>query len=227
MDELFGARRSMIDLGEVRWGVRHKERMRIVGRYRAHPVGGAAREFPSWGSYARTVYARAYLLLATVESLVGRERMIRILGDYARRWSFDHPRSRDLVDALVTGAPAASRSAVRRLLQDVLVRGSSGGWSVSCKPGKVTVTRGGDLRLPLQVTLRLSDGTSRLVRYSGGQRSQTFIAPGLDGASLGPPGRLGLDPDPQDDACRVRGQHQQAASRLAAAVQLLLQVLGP
>ena len=226
MDELHGADRTIVDLAGVGWGTLDKERLRVAGR-RSWPVAWPAREYPSWGTYGRTVYARAYLLLRTVESMVGRTRMIAILNGYVRRSSFKHPGAKDLQRAMVAGTPAHLQPTVRGLLQTVLHKKGEARWDVRCEADRVIVHRRGVVRLPLVVTTVASDGTARRLRWKGKEPSITLPSPGLASARLGPPGRLGLDTKPALHACRVGTGAGAASLRLATTFQLVLQVLGP
>ena len=226
MDQLHGEDRAMVDLLGVRWSTLNKERLRVAGR-KAQPVARAARHYSSWSSYGRAVYARAYLMLRTVESLVGRRRMISMLGRYARRFTFGHPASRDLQLALVAGSSGARRPTVAALLHQVLHQGGEASWSVECKPHEVVIRRLGAVKLPLTLTTTSASGGRQQRTWSGQESSVTYRIPGLTGARLGPPGRLALDPHPLDDACTTTAQHSNAARRLASGLQLLLQALGP
>ncbi len=226
MEELHGADRTIVDLAGVGWGTLDKERLRVAGR-RSWPVAWPAREYPSWGTYGRTVYARAYLLLRTVESLVGRARMIDILRGYVRQFSFRHPGADDLERALALQTPAHLRPTVRRLLKTVLHQKGEARWDVRCEADRVVVRRRGVVRLPLVVTTVARDGTARRLRWRGEESSITLPSPGLVRARLGPPGRLGLDAAPAQHSCQVGNGAGGASRRLAAAFQLLMQVLGP
>jgi len=216
----------MVDLFGVRWSTLNKERLRVAGR-RSMPVARPAREYKSFYTYGRTVYARAYLLLRTVESLIGRRRMIAALGGYARRFRFGHPTTEDLQQALVAGSPRSIRPTVQHLLYNVLYRKGEGDWAAECQQDRVVIKNRGKIRLPLVVTTVARDGTARRRTWPGQQASITLPSPGLVSASIGPPGRVALDPSPLDNVCTVDGEPGRAALRLAAGVQLLLQVLGP
>lgn len=230
MDELYGAQRSLLDLP---WGVRlgqhHKDRLRIAGgRYRRpRPVALAADKFASWSSYGRTVYARAALTLATVESLIGRRRMLRVLGQYARRHRFGHPTTADLERALVQGSPAAVRPLVKDLLRGALHQGLRAGWSVRCHRGRVELRREGQLRLPLELELTRADGSVVTRSWDGHAAAVTWPVAGLHRARLLPQRRLSLDPRIRDNACQVSGGASQGVASVTALAQTLLQLVGP
>jgi hypothetical protein len=227
LDEIHGADGSLVDLGPLRLGYWQRERLRLAKKAPL-PVARAATGFNSWGAYGRTVYARAALLLRTVQSLVGRPRMLAALRGYVRRFSFAHPRSRDLEQALVDAAPAGRQELVRDLLRSVLHGSSTLDLGLRCSPGRVEVIRRGRLTLPVVLTVELLGGRSRRLRWDGRGRQRAWPVAGLVHASLGPPERLGLDPTPLDDACQVRGQGpRRAGMRWALLGQALLQLLGP
>ncbi len=227
LDELFGPSRSLLDLGPLALGNHAKERLRVVGpRPDALPVGWPGPRYNSWYDYGRTAYARGALLLATVESLLGREAMRDALAAYVREHSFRHPRSADLEAALLSRAPDGARERVRELLDGVLRRGAGLDVGLTCERDAVTVQRRGSLALPLELSVHDASGT-RQVRLDGRAAETRVTAPGLRSAALGPAGRLALDRTPIDDACVPRASAARPAATWASALQQLLQVLGP
>ena len=233
-DQAYGADRSIMDLGPVRLGHHQLRRLSAMrdGK-RPRPVGSAARSFPTASAYSRTVYSRAALMLATVEDLMGRPAMLKALGAYARRHAFGHPGTFDLIDALVAAAPEASREAVRLLVMGV-VHGKDQvlDYGITCEAGAVRVRRAGDLRLPLELNLRLSGGRLEKRKLTGEAREETVEIPAgatLAGATLGPARRLGLDPTPLDLSCEVDqgAGTRHAAWRWTSLLQLIMQMLGP
>jgi hypothetical protein len=227
LDELFGADRSLADLGRLRLGNAEKEQLRIAGASaEARPVGWAAARFDSWWSYGRTVYARAALLLRTVESLLGRAAMRAALADYVRAFAFRHPTSADLERALLARAPAGSRRSLERLLDGVLRRGDDLDFAVSCGRDEVRVARRGRLALPLELQAWTDSGERRF-SLRGEQVEERLRIPGLRRARLGPPGRLALDHTPADQSCARSAVPARAALGWATWAQPLLQVLGP
>ena len=231
-DEMYGADSSILGLGPLRLG--HHQLRRLSSMRAGHSplaVGRAARSFESAHKYSRTVYSRAALLLATVESLVGRQAMLRALGGYARRFAFDHPGTTDLTAALVAAAPAPVKQVVRQLV-DGVVHGKGDqalDYTVSCQANLVKVTRKVGPRLPLELTLRLRGGRTRILKLDSVAREAEFRVDGLEGADLGPARRLGLDPTPLDLACEVDGGvgARGAAWQWTSLLQLIMQVLGP
>jgi hypothetical protein len=227
LDELFGADRGWADLGALRLSNEQKEQLRITGRHaEASPLGWPAPRFDSWWSYGRTVYARAALLLRTVESLLGREAMRAALADYVRAFSFRHPTSADLERALLARAPAGARRALEHLLDGAIRRADDLDYAVSCGCDEVRVRRRGRLALPLEVQV-WTDRGERSFSLSGEDAEERLHVPGLRRARLGPPGRLTLDHTPADLACTRSSLPARAALGWATWAQPLLQVLGP
>ncbi len=231
-DEMFGAGRSIFGLGPV--GLGHHQLRRLSNMRAGHsplPLARAARSFDRSSKYSRTVYSRAALLLATVESLVGRDAMLHAVGRYARRYAFDHPRTGHLVGALWAAVPLQIKHHVEALF-DGVVHGKGEqvlDYAVTCARGRVTVKRIGGLMLPLELTLRRSGGRGEVKRLDGMAWEQVFKVADLAGASLGPARRLGLDPTPLDLACEMdRGSGTRAASwQVTTLLQLILQAVGP
>jgi hypothetical protein len=226
VDEILGDDRSYLDLGPLRLGNSAKERLRIAGATAVWPVALAAKRYPSWHRYSQTVYARAALLLATVESLIGRDGMRRALSDYVRRFRFRHPTSRDLEETLLLHAPAALLGDVAALLDAVLRRGSEVGYSVRCDGDRLEVRRSGDVHLPLEITVDAAGNTTRLT-WDGRARSFEARVSGLRSARLGPPGRLALDGAPLDNSCVVGRGPARATVTVASVLQRVLQLVGP
>jgi hypothetical protein len=226
LDELLGEDRSYLELGPLRLGNRGKEQLRIAGSTPVLPVALAAARYPSWQRYAQTVYARAALLLVTVESLVGRNAMRAALADYVRSFRFRHPTSRDLEDALLARAPAELRADIAALLVAVLHQGSEVAYSIRCDGDRIEVRRRGGVHLPLEITVNATGASTRL-SWDGRARSFATRVAGLRSARLGPPGRLALDGAPLDDACVVERGSTRATLGLATALQRVLQLVGP
>lgn len=224
MDDIFGPRRSLVDLAGVRLGNRHKDWYRNLGYKPLLPVAAPAARFDSWDQYSRIVYGRAALLLRTLESLIGKERMLKILGEYFRSFAFRHPTTNDLQRALSRGVPGG---VARELLDGVLHRGAPLEYAIECHHGRVVARPKGRLKVPLEINLRLADDSTRIHHWDGRDLLQLKVQ-GLRSASLGPTDRLGLDSHPLDNACQVspRGKLW-AGLRWASVAQLLLQVLGP
>ncbi len=232
VDELFGPDRSVVDLGAVRLG-HHQQRRLSAMRSGSKPlaVAGAAASFKSSASYGRTVYSRAALLLATVEDLVGREKMLIALGGYARKYAFSHPGSHDLEAALLAWAPAARQPLLQELFKGVLHGRKVLDYSVTCDGGVVEVKRIGELMLPLELTIRKEGGGDEVRQLNGKARTiKVKVSSGvLRGATLGPVRRLGLDPTPTDLSCvgdRSSGSRA-AAWQWTALLQPIFQLIGP
>jgi hypothetical protein len=227
MDELFGEDRSFIDAGPLKLGIRHRGPLHLTRDGRVLPIARPARTFSSWKQLGLTVYTRAALLLKTVESMIGRQRMLDILGKYSRRFAFKHPTTADLERALVDGSPAAIRPAVSELLRGTLHRSQTVDYAVHCFEDRVVVERKGTLDLPLLVSILTSNGRLHHHRIAGKDRSHCIDHPGVRAASLGPAVRLGLDPTPLDNRCATRGDAVRPAALWTTIAQHLLQLVGP
>ncbi len=102
-------------------------------------------------------------------------------------------------------------------------------YAVTCDGarGRARVEHRRGLRIPLEVNLHLANGNTMVHQWDGEGGPKVFTDPGLTGASLGPAQRLGLDPTPLDNRCQVAGRGGRSSLRLAAILQLILQLVAP
>jgi hypothetical protein len=97
MEKYYGDGRSMIDLGGVRIGDVTFQRLRVIGSGRFDPVLKESWSYVSGASYAGNVYAKAALMMLTLERWLGEDVMARIMRTYYERWKFRHPTSEAFV----------------------------------------------------------------------------------------------------------------------------------
>jgi hypothetical protein len=97
MESYYGEGRSMIDLGGLRIGDIIFQRLRVVGSGRDDPILQDSWRYVDGLSYGTNVYAKAALMMLTLERWLGEEVMARIMKTYYERWRFRHPTSEDFV----------------------------------------------------------------------------------------------------------------------------------
>ncbi len=97
MEKYYGEGRSMIDLGGARFGDVTFQRGRVIGSGRFDPVLKASWDYVSGGSYGANVYAKAALMMLTLERWLGEDVMARVMKTYYERWKFRHPTTDDFV----------------------------------------------------------------------------------------------------------------------------------
>jgi hypothetical protein len=97
MEKYYGEGRSMIDCGGVRIGDLAFQRLRVIGLGRFDPVLKDSWSYVSGASYATNVYAKAALMMLTLERWLGEDVMTRIMRTYYERWKFRHPTTEDFV----------------------------------------------------------------------------------------------------------------------------------
>jgi hypothetical protein len=158
------------------------------------PVAQAASAFSSGTTYQRLVYARTAAIVDTLARVYGDEPVARALGQYARRYRFQHPDPDRLIDEFREVMGARVASTLRAALfdkgwVDYLVDGVStheaqraagifdrDGKREKIEPGasdqggwdsSVLVRRRGTLSFPVDVELTFADGSSRRERWEG------------------------------------------------------------
>ena len=97
MERYYGEGRSMIDLHGLRIGDIIFQRLRVIGSGRLDPILQDSWKYVSGSSYGTNVYAKAALMMLTLERWLGEDVMARIMKAYYERWKFRHPASEDFV----------------------------------------------------------------------------------------------------------------------------------
>ncbi len=97
MAKYYGEDRSMVDLGGLKIGDLVYQRVPVMASSRLDPILKNSWEFYSGGSYATNTYAKAGLMLLTLENYLGEDVMADIMRTYFERWKFKHPTSEDFV----------------------------------------------------------------------------------------------------------------------------------
>ena len=97
MSKYYGEDRSMIDFTGLRIGSIAYNRMSVLGSGRFDPILKDSWRYVSGGSYGLNVYAKAGLMLLTLEKWLGEDVMSRVMRTYFERWKFRHPTSKDFV----------------------------------------------------------------------------------------------------------------------------------
>jgi hypothetical protein len=97
MDKYYGGDRSMLDICGVRMGDLVSQRLRVIGSGRFDPIVRHSWEYISGSSYSLNVYAKAALMMLTLERWLGEDVMSRIMKTYYEQWKFRHPTTKDFV----------------------------------------------------------------------------------------------------------------------------------
>lgn len=197
-------------------------------------------------SFALNAYSKTALAMATLERLIGRPAMDRALRLYADRWRFRHPRTADWIAAVrdATGRDWGwffqrtffSSGVVDYAVLEATSRESlpprglfeSGGQLVEKPPPElasprgfdslVTVTRVGDVPMPVEILLRFEGGRTHRSSWDGEarwKRLRVTQGPRLVEALVDPEEKILLDADRTNNGRRVEGDPR-AASRWTA-----------
>lgn len=97
MAKYYGKDTSMLNWGGLRISDFVLQRMNVIGSGRMDPVLKNSWEYYSGGSYGLNTYAKAGLVLLTLENYLGEEVMSKIMKTYFKKWRFKHPTSKDFV----------------------------------------------------------------------------------------------------------------------------------
>jgi hypothetical protein len=196
--------------------------------------GQPAHGFESSSSYGESVYGLTSITLETVARTWGRARLRAALGDYAQAQRFAHPTPTDLFRVMDDHYWAGFSESV---LVPPLMHAERGSvTSVQIHPNDggstVTASRTRGPRLPLQVEIRLADGTSTRVSWPGPDREfhHTTLTTPVTWARVDPDGHNLLDPSLLDNVAMVEDHEpprEAVFSRLLGALTTLLGWVGP
>jgi hypothetical protein len=196
------------------------------------PVAQPAPAFQSGADYGSLVYQRAALIVSTFARVYGEERVLGIVGRYARRYRFEHPGPDELIGAfaeqLGDEAAANLRAALfDRASVDYAVssfraereRAPEGIFGDPEKPsaaplptepdtyrGQIVLRRRGALRFPVDVELTREDGSVERLRWEAKEPIETLPyrgSAGLRAVVIDPEHRVLLDDNFANNAQRL------------------------
>jgi hypothetical protein len=185
LDRQLGRDRSLIDLPGLRLGITGEHRVGFALLGARRPLDGPAWQYGP-DEYGAVIYAKGALTVLTLEGTLGEAAFAAALRDYADRWRWRHPTIADFQAAL----EGSTGQRVDRIF-DGVVRGREVAEyrAVELAGDRAAVERVGEARIPVDVRLRLADGTSRLERWDADARRLE-----LDGRGM-PVAEVALDPD--------------------------------
>lgn len=98
MARYYGKGTSMIDWFGLKASDLDVQRMNVMASTRLDPIQKISWEFFNGGSYGMNSYAKAGLMLLTLENYLGEEVMAGVMRTYYERWKFRHPTGQDFID---------------------------------------------------------------------------------------------------------------------------------
>jgi hypothetical protein len=166
-------------------------------------VARASADFDSGRDYGDLVYSRAATLLETLARVYGRPRLAAALGAYARAARFSHPSPADLLAAIAAHVGAEAADNARRCL----IEGGGVDYRADEPSGsEVVVRREGALLFPVEIEVRLADGSRRRSRWDGqGERWSVDAGGEVDAVVVDPDLAVLLDHDLANNARRRGG----------------------
>jgi len=216
MDEAYGANASMLNLFgfEIGDGASKRIEYTSLSNLRLGPTFNNAWNF-SGGSYGTLIYSKPATFLQTLEGLIGRDVMDRILQKYFDKWKFKHPKTNDFIDIVnesVKGKHGDKFGKNMNWFFDQVLFGthvcdySVESISNSFVPkgedlesngiiAKVRVYRLGDMQLPNEILIHFKDGTETLETWDGKEASTIFTFKGKEvlWAQIDPENKITLD----------------------------------
>jgi hypothetical protein len=190
MDDTYGAEHSYIDLFGFGVGALALERFRYLAAGEWDPIDKPSFRMLDRDSYQSTVYAKAALVLRTIDRRLGDDRLRDALRAYFDAWRFRHPSSRDwrtLVDErseedlaplfsqLFDGTGVLDYAVARVDVREVPAlrpapQDEVGGASAPEPPryrSEVVVERRGEVRMPVDIVVTFDDGSATRESWDG------------------------------------------------------------
>ena len=194
------------------------------------PVAQPASAFSSGANYARLVYSRTAAVLETLDRVYGDESVGNALGEYARRFRFQHPGPEQFLGVFEEKMGAQVAATLRTALFEK-------GW-VDYAVGEVRdrtvlVRRRGTLSFPVDVDLVSEDGSTRRERWDGLGDSKVIASRGssaLRSVVVDPDQRVTIDANLENNFGASPGGGQGAPRTLERALywmQLAVQAVSP
>ncbi len=216
------------------WGLKVSDgALQAVAGNRAaqdEPVAQPAAAFSSGANYGRLVYSRTAAILGTLARVYGDDAVRRALGEYARRYRFQHPGPEQLLGVFAETMGPEVAATLRAALFDK-------GWVDyavdEIREHSVLVRRRGTLSFPVDVALTFEDGSTRRERWDGLGESKVIAASGasaLRAAVIDPDHRVTIDANLENNAnAAPDGGHgaPRTMERIAYWMQLAVQAVSP
>jgi hypothetical protein len=112
LDSILGRNTSVFNRPYANAGDYELQRLEYVGMPDFDPVTHWAFKFRNSGSYADVTYGKTATLLATLESIVGRDTMDEAMRTYFMKYRFTHPTTEDFLRTIEQVAVARGRATV-------------------------------------------------------------------------------------------------------------------
>lgn len=192
-------------------------------------------DLPAWqydGSEYAIVYNKTALGLWTLEDVVGSERFRGAMAAYLQQFRFKHPTSEDFRASL-----EGSLGPLDWFFDDYVADGGAIEYAVERiqndeRQASVELSRGGQVRVPVDVLITFAGGTQRTEVWDGYAEAITYTYPAADPVAdvqLDPEGKLHAETNLRDNQLSTQVQLAPAATlggRLAFWAQMVVQLFG-
>ena len=195
MERLYGERSSLGHVLGLRMSHVAANRGQYLSIARLDPVVQDSWKFYSFASYGGNVYAKAALILGTLERYLGSDLMERVMRTYFQRYAFRHPTTRDFIDTVREVSGRDFESFFRQTLfsSAVFDYGAEGiqvGGEGDAFRSTVTVRRLGDGVVPVEVVTTFQDGQQERETWDGEARWRRY-------EYVGPSPAVAVEVDPE------------------------------
>lgn len=114
LDERYGRACSFLKLGPLCLSQRQKNQLHLLSA-KDEAFGKTAADFSSFHRYAANVYGKGANFFYRLQDLLGKEKLLSALYQYAQRNAFKHPARKDLLAAIKNQTPRDKREELNQL----------------------------------------------------------------------------------------------------------------
>lgn len=159
------------------------------------------------GTYSIMTYTKTATWLRTLDNIIGRNTMDEILQTYFIRWRFKHPSVRDFINIVNEIVPKRLGenlgSNMNWYFEQVLYKAPVCDYALKnivntekngIVKAELTVEQLGDMKLPTEILINFSDGSSELIAWDGQTKSKVYtFDKAVASAKIDPQNKIQLD----------------------------------
>lgn len=178
VDLAYGPGQPLLRLGTLSFSPQEMDRLEYLAINPAVPMAGRAWDFAGM-NYMVATYAKPSTSYTTMERMLGEERWLDVLRTYYQRYQFKHPTGEDWLEVVNQVGGEEARSLLEQLAyDDGLVDYAVSDLSCIQEGGlhhcAVTISRLGEVVLPVEVEITFADGAQIRETWDGRDREQVY-----------------------------------------------------
>jgi len=219
LDKRFGPAANLVNLWGIEIGNQDLAKLGYLLDPQSDITVKNSWEFQDFLSYRANVYYKAYLLLQTLENLLGEEKMVKLLKRYFQRYKFKHPKTEDFIQLATEIGGRDLNPFFSQLLFGTGICDYQVAHIKSTplkKEGKqqiyqtvVLLKRLGEIKIPVEILIELEDGEKIERIWDGKKRWHKLeleTKAKIKSAAIDPENKIVLDIDVNNNSLTTKSQ---------------------